>query len=388
MAVMGAGGRRADADGARLHVERGGDGSVVVGLRGAWTLEDGLPDVTPVERALAVTPAPGRVAFDLSGLAHWDTGVLAFVAKVEATAARHGVAVDRSGLPAAVQRLLALAEAVPEAQGARGVARRGSWLARLGEATASVWRSTLDALAFFGEAAVAFWRFATGRAHFRWRDLAVVIQECGAQALPIVTLVNFLVGIIVAFVGAVQLQRFGASLYVADLVAIATAREMGSLMTAVIMAGRTGSGFAAELGSMQVNQEVEALETMGLAPMEFLVLPRLIGLSVMMPLLAVYANVITWLGGAVIAIGMLDLNPTLYWLESRQAVTLTDLALGISKSLVYGVIIAVAGCMQGMRAERTAAAVGQAATSAVVLSIVWITVADGIFAFLCNLLDI
>jgi phospholipid/cholesterol/gamma-HCH transport system permease protein len=277
---------------------------------------------------------------------------------------------------------------VPEAQGARGIARSGSWLAQVGQGASALWTSTLEALGFFGEAAAAFWRLATGRAHFRWRDLAVVIQECGAQALPIVTLVNFLVGVIVAFVGAVQLQRFGASLYVADLVALATARELGSLMTAVIMAGRTGSGFAAELGTMQVNQEIEALETMGLPPMEFLVLPRLIGLSLMMPLLAVYANVVTWLGGAVIAIGMLDLNPTLYWLESQQAVTMTDISLGIFKSFVYGVIIAVAGCMQGMRAERTAAAVGQAATSAVVLSIVWITVTDGLFAVLCNLLGI
>jgi phospholipid/cholesterol/gamma-HCH transport system permease protein len=216
----------------------------------------------------------------------------------------------------------------------------------------------------------------------------LIVQECGVQALPIVTLINFLVGMIIAFVGAVQLQKFGASIYVADLVSIATARELGCLMTAVIMAGRTGSGFAAQLGTMQVNQEIEALETMGLQPMDFLVLPRLIALTLMMPVLCIYADVIAWLGGAFVAVGMLSLSATQFWLESIRSITLTDITLGIVKSLVFGAIIAIAGCMQGIHAGRNAAAVGQAATSAVVMSIVWIVVADGVFAVLCNLLGI
>ena len=387
MGVRGAGERRAETtQGARLLVGHGRDGALIVGLAGAWTLEEGLPDARPVERALAASPP--SVCFDMSGLAHWDTGVLAFIAKVEDAAGRHGVAVDRGGLPPAVQRLLELATAVPEREGARPIETGASWLARVGLATGRAWEASVEALGFLGEAAAALARFATGRAHFRWRDVALLVQECGPRALPVVTLVNFLAGVIVAFVGAVQLQRFGASLYVADLVAIATARELGCLMTAVVMAGRTGSGFAAQLGTMQVNQEIEALETMGLSPMDFLVVPRLIALAAMMPLLCVFADAITWAGGAVIGIGLLDLNPTLYWLESKQAVTLTDVSLGIVKSFVFAVIIAVAGCMQGMRAERNAAAVGQAATSAVVLSIVWITVADGIAAVICNALDI
>jgi phospholipid/cholesterol/gamma-HCH transport system permease protein len=387
--VRSAGERRAEAaPEAHLEVGRGPDGALIVELTGAWRLARGLPDATVVERALAASPQPSRLAFDLGRLSGWDTGVLAFLARVEEAARRHGVPVDRAGLPSAVERLLALTEAVPEREGARPIETGASWLERIGLGARAAWDSTHAALTFMGEAVAAFGRFVTGGAHVRLRDFAMLVQECGAQALPIVTLVTFISGVIVAFVGAVQLQRFGATLYVADLVALATAREIGCLMTAVVMAGRTGSGFAAQLGTMQVNQEIEALETMGLAPMEFLVVPRLLAMSVMMPLLCVYADVVTWIGGATIGIGMLDLNPTLYWIESKQAVTMTDVTLGIVKSLVFGILIAVAGCMQGMRAERNAAAVGQAATSAVVLSIVAIVVADGIFAVLCNALDI
>jgi len=389
MAVRSSAERRAEApNGARLGVERGRDGEVVVRLAGAWALEDGLPDTARVEEALGGTPPPASVAFDMSALERWDSGVLAFVAKVEDVARDHKVTVKRDGLPPAVQRLLTIAEAVPEKPGTRTTDLPASWLARVGVGAERAAAQSASALALIGDATLSVGRLVTRRARFRWRDLALIIQECGVQALPIVTLINFLVGMIIAFVGAVQLQKFGASLYVADLVAIATARELGCLMTAVIMAGRTGSGFAAQLGTMQVNQEIEALETMGLQPMDFLVLPRLLALTLMMPILCIYADVIAWLGGAFVAVGMLSLSATQFWLESVRSITLTDISLGIVKSLVFGAIIAIAGCMQGIHAGRNAAAVGQAATSAVVLSIVWIVVADGVFAVLCNLLGI
>jgi phospholipid/cholesterol/gamma-HCH transport system permease protein len=389
MVVRSSGERRAEAaEDDRLAVTRGPDGTLVVRLAGAWSLESGLPGMRPVEQALAADPPPRAVTFDTEALEHWDSGVLAFLAKVDDLAKQRGVTVDREALPAGPQRLLILAGTVSEKQGAKPPARPASRVARLGVGAIAAWDSTLNALAFLGDATMSFGRLFTGRARFRWRDFAVVVQECGAQALPIVTLINFLVGMIIAFVGAVQLKKFGASIYIADLVAIATARELGCLMTAVIMSGRTGSGFAAQLGTMQVNQEIEALETMGLAPMDFLVLPRILALVLMMPLLCIYADVIGMLGGAFVAVGMLDITATQFWLEGRRAITLTDLGLGISKSIVFGIIIAIAGCMQGMHAGRNAAAVGQAATSAVVLSIVWIVVADGLFAVLCNVLGI
>jgi len=388
MAVTSAGERRAAADGAQVAAERDREGKLVVRLAGTWTLEDGMPDLGAVRHALDERPPPTALAFDMGDLHHWDSGVLAFVAKVEDLAKAHKVQVDRGGLPEPVQRLLTIAEAVPEKEGARAPEAVDSWIARVGQGAMRVWSQAVSAVTFLGEATLALGRMLTGRARFRWRDLAVIVQESGIEALPIVTLINFLVGMIIAFVGAVQLQKFGASIYVADLVTIATARELGCLMTAVIMAGRTGSGFAAQLGTMQVNQEVEALETMSLPPMEFLVMPRLLALTLMMPLLCVYADVVAWFGGAFVAVGMLDLNPTLFWQESKQSVALTDISLGISKSLIFGIIIAICGCMQGIRAGKNAAAVGRAATSAVVLSIVWIVVADGVFAVICNVLDI
>ncbi len=389
MAVRSSGERRAQAaKGDRLAVARGPDGALIVRLAGAWSLEHGLPDTAPVEEALAADPPPRTVRFDTEGLDRWDSGVLAIIAKLDDLAHRRKVDVDRNGLPPGLQRLLTLAGTVSEKQGAQQPPGHVSRLARLGAGALAAWAATLSALAFLGEATLSFGRLVTRRARFRWRDLGVIVQECGAQALPIVTLINFLVGMIIAFVGAVQLKKFGASIYIADLVAIATARELGCLMTAVIMSGRTGSGFAAQLGTMQVNQEIEALETMGVSPMDFLVLPRILALVLMMPLLCIYADVVGMLGGAFVAVGMLDITATQFWLEGKRAITLTDLGLGVSKSLVFGVIIAIAGCMQGMHAGRNAAAVGQAATSAVVLSIVWIVVADGLFAVLCNALGI
>ena len=215
-----------------------------------------------------------------------------------------------------------------------------------------------------------------------------MLQESGPNALGIVTLINFLVGLIIAFVGAVQLQKFGASIYVADLVAIATVRELAPIMTGIIMAGRTGSGFAAELGTMQVNQEIEALSTMAVPPMDFLVLPRMLALSLMMPLLVCYADLIGMLGGAAVGIGMLGQGPRLYWEETRGAIGLLDIGIGVGKGLIFGILVALAGCMRGMSSGRDAAAVGQAATSAVVLGIVWIIGLDGILAVVTNVLGI
>jgi phospholipid/cholesterol/gamma-HCH transport system permease protein len=227
-----------------------------------------------------------------------------------------------------------------------------------------------------------------GRARVRAQDLAVLIQECGAEALPIVTLISVLVGMILAFVGAVQLQRFGAEIYVADLVAIAMVREMGCIMTAIIMAGRTGSGFAAQLGTMKVTQEIDAFATLGISPMDFLVLPRLVALGLMMPLLAIYSDVLGILGGGLVSVGMLDFTPFQYWTEAQRVLTFTNCTIGIGKSVVFGALVALAGCLRGMQSGKSSSAVGEAATSAVVTGIVLIVAADGLFAVVFSILDI
>src|SRR5947208_12776999 len=209
-----------------------------------------------------------------------------------------------------------------------------------------------------------------GRARFRVSDLFLVIQDCGPRALGIVTLISFLIGLILAFVGAVQLQQFGASIFVANLVAIAMTREIGGIMTAIVMSGRTGAAFAAQLGTMNTNQEIDALSTMGISPMEFLVLPRMLALIAMMPLLTVYADLVGILGGAVVGIGMLGLGPVQYLEQTRDAGHVSDFLIGIAKSAGFGVVVPLAGCLRGMQSGRSAAAVGLAATSAGVTSIV------------------
>jgi phospholipid/cholesterol/gamma-HCH transport system permease protein len=373
---------------ALIDARRDPDGTLVIRLAGHWSLRAGLPSTGPIEEVLAHEPKPPAVAFDAKDLLTWDSAVVTVVERIGQLCARSGIRVRRDELPDGLKRILALADAVPEKEGARAAQAAPSLLVQLGTWALAAAAGARVTVAFVGEATLSFGRFVRGQANFRGRDLALVIQDCGAQALPIVTLINFLVGLIIAFVGAVQLQKFGAGIYVADLVAIATVRELGCIMTGIIMAGRTGSGFAAQLGTMNVNQEIEALSTLGVSSMDFLVLPRMLALSLMMPLLCCYADLIGILGGATVAINMLGQSPTQYWVETRGAIGLVDVGLGIGKSMIFGVLVALAGCLRGMTSGRDAAAVGEAATSAVVLGIVWIIVTDGIFAVLTNLLGI
>jgi phospholipid/cholesterol/gamma-HCH transport system permease protein len=235
-------------------------------------------------------------------------------------------------------------------------------------------------LSFLGDMTVTFVRLFGMKARYRASDLFLLIQQCGAQALPIVTLISFLVGVILAFVGAIQLKQFGAQIYVANLVGVAMMREMGAMMTAILMAGRTGAAFAAQLGTMKVTQEIDAFTTAGFSPLEFLVLPRTVALILMMPLLCLYSDFVGIMGGAAIGVGMLDLSWTTYVQQTMHAFRLTDIVGGVFKSAVYGVLIALAGCLRGLQSGNSSSAVGDAATSAVVTGIVAIIVACGIFA--------
>jgi phospholipid/cholesterol/gamma-HCH transport system permease protein len=365
-----------------------GAATLVLRLVGDWKLEHGLPTPATVGERLQTAHHPRRVTFDATELGSWDSGLLAFLVGIRDLCRARDVELDPGSLPEGAWRLLQLASAVPERQGARRTDERPDFLTLVGTESAALWRSAGEMLSFLGEALQSFGRLLIGRARFRRSDLVDVIYECGAAALPIVTLISFLVGLILAFVGAIQLQQFGAQIYVADLVGIAMAREMGALMTGIIMSGRTGAAFAAQLGTMQVNEEIDALATFGLSPMEFLVLPRMIALIVMMPLLCVYADLMGVLGGALVGVGMLHLSVTQYLNETLNGIHLTDFAVGIVKSAIFGVLVAVSGCMRGIQSGRSASAVGLAATSAVVTGIVFIIVTDGIFAVLTNALGI
>ena len=352
--------------------------TLLVELSGSWRLQDEFPSLARVEQQLEAVPRVQHLTFETTRLTSWDSGLVTFLLDLMALGAQRQIVIEQEGLPSGLRRLLHLATAVPERQGARREATQEPFLDRIGKQTLGLIVSVGDILGFVGEAVLALVKLLRGQARFRPVELLLLIQECGAQALPIVTLICFLVGAILAFIGAVQLGKFGAQLYVADLVALAMALEMGAMMTAIIMAGRTGAAFAAQLGTMTVNEEIDALTTLGLSPMEFLVVPRMLALVTMMPLLTLYGDLLGILGGGLIGLTVLNISPTEYFQETRAALTLGAFAQGLIKSGVYGMLVALAGCLRGMQCGRSAAAVGQAATSAVVTGIVCIITASAI----------
>ena len=367
---------------------RAGNDTLIVHLSGPWHLARSLPSPEILGKELDRPPPPKRISFDAARLTHWDSGLLAFLMRSSEISKARGLINDREGLPAGVRHLLELAEAVPEKEGARSAAVRIPFFARIGSATLGYGVSVNDFLSFLGGLSIAFTKFIRGKARYRKEDLVEVIQECGSRALGIVSLITFLVGVILAFMGAVQLSQFGASIYVADLVGIGMVRDMGAMMAAIIMSGRTGAAFAAKLGTMKVTQEIDALTTMGISPLEFLVLPRVIALTAMMPLLCLYANFIGILGGLFVGVSMLGLSARSYMNETISSFTLVNLFGGLTKATFYGLLIAIAGCLRGFQCGNSSSAVGDAATQAVVMSIVMVVVACGLFAVVFNVLHI
>lgn len=371
-----------------LYLSKTAEDTLLIELAGIWNLRRSIPPDTHIETDMEANLPVGKIVFSANKLDSWDSGLLILLMRVFRFSLARGIPVDSQGLPEGIQRLLRLALAVPEKEDARRMAEHESMVFRIGQSALDFTHSTREVLDFLGEAVLVFLRFLRGKARFRRIDLVSLIQDCGANGLPIVTLISLLVGVILAFVGAIQLRIFGAQIYVADLVGIAMTREMGAMMTGIIMAGRTGASFAAQLGTMQVNQEIDAFKTLGISPMEFLVMPRVVALVVMMPLLCLYADFMGMLGGFLVGIGMLDLSLMEYFNETTQALSLAHFSIGLLKSAVFGVIVAMSGCLRGMQCERSSSAVGLATTSAVVTAIVSIIVWDAVFAVLTNTLGI
>jgi len=368
-------------------VVRQHDGAVLLRLSGAWRLGASLPPSQPLEEALRGT-RPSALRFDASALTAWDTGLLTYLDRVATVCTEREIPLEHDGLPPGVVRLLELAHAVPSRTEKDGDTKRDGFLARAGLRAIEARKAAGEIIEFVGLLTLALGRLLRGKARFRGVDLVLFMQDCGVAALPIVTLISFLVGVILAFVGAVQLEQFGAQIYVADLVGLAMVRQMGALMAAIIMAGRTGAAFAAQLGSMKVNEEIDALTTMGIPPLDFLVLPRFIALVVMMPLLCIYANVLGILGGFVVGTTMLGLSLSQYWNQTVNAMTLVDCLPGLIMSVFFGGLVALFGCLRGMQCAGSSSAVGDAATSAVVSGIVSIIVADAIFTVVFDIVGI
>jgi phospholipid/cholesterol/gamma-HCH transport system permease protein len=364
------------------------DSTLMLRLSGRWHLSRDLPSVSQVIPELAKTPVPGRLSFDTSALSGWDSGLVSFLLEVESACRERGIKEDREGLPAGVRRLIELAEAVPEKEGTRAAAKRTPLLERVGDRVLAYSVGMADFLGFFGDLSVAVAKFVRGKARYRTVDFLEAVQQSGPEAVGIVSLIAFLVGVILAFMGAVQLSQFGASIYVADLVGIGMVRDMGAMMTAIIMSGRTGAAFAAKLGTMKVTQEIDAFTTMGISPLEFLVLPRVMALTMMMPLLCLFADLVGILGGAFVGITMLDLSFSAYMRETISTFTFVNFLGGLIKGTTYGSLIALAGCLRGFQCGNSSSAVGDAATQAVVMSIVMVVAACGIFAVAFNFLKI
>ncbi|MGZ6242142.1 MAG: MlaE family ABC transporter permease [Candidatus Binataceae bacterium] len=383
---MGAVAQRLDQG--QISFDRNSDSMLMVHLSGPWHLQRNLPPISLLLSELGSRPETRRLAYETAELTHWDSGLISFLTNAAEICRARGIAEDRGGLPAGLRRLLELAEAVPEKKGARSEAARVSFFTRVGNATLGYGLSVNEFLSFLGEVTLAFGKFFRGKARYRKIDLMEVIQECGPDAVGIVALISFLVGVILAFMGAVQLSQFGASIYVADLVGIGMVRDMAAMMTAIIMSGRTGAAFAAKLGTMKVTQEIDALTTMGVSPLEFLVLPRILALILMMPLLCICADLVGILGGLFVGVAMLGLSPGSYMRETISTLTLVNLFGGIIKGTFYGVLIAIAGCLRGFQCGNSSSAVGDAATQAVVMAIVMIVVACGLFAVVFNFLGI
>ena len=371
-----------------LYFNRKDSDTLLISLSGDWKRENRPPAASVVEKQLEMGPQIKRILFKTENLMGWDSMLLTFLIWVRTLASSNNITVEEDNLPEGVQRLLAIASAVPERKWEKKEAVRIPLLERFGESALVFWRSLFDMTDFIGNSFIAFLRLVSGKANFRRRDLLLIIQQCGAQALPIVSLISILVGLILAFIGAIQLKVFGAQIYVASLVGIGMVRALAAIMTAIIMAGRTGASFAAQLGTMQVNEEIDALKTLGISSMEFLVLPRMLALFLMMPLLSLYADLMGILGGLIVGVSMLDLNFMEYYIKTRESVHLNDLWVGLFSAAVFGILVALSGCMRGIQCGRSADAVGEATTSAVVTSIVSIVVAMALITVVCNVLNI
>jgi phospholipid/cholesterol/gamma-HCH transport system permease protein len=375
------------ADTRGLTISDGDPGEVRIRVAGDWRVREGVPAETDLMGFVSERSA-SAVSFDGRGVTSWDSSLVTFVYGITDQLRQRGVAVNLGGLPDGVQRLLALASVRPETAGARAAAEGRPWLVRIGETVLDRTHGLRPDLGLLGEVIRSFGHVITGRARSRKIDIVREVKEAGARALPIITLTSFLLGMIMAFVGAAALRPFGAGIYVANVVALAMARELGGIVTAVVMAGRTGSSYAAQLATMNLTQELDALRTMGVDPIDFLVLPRILAFSLMLPLLCVYSDFVGIVGGALVAVGMLDLTVVQYLHQTKAAITLATFFIGVGKSVVFGVLVGFLGCRAGLRTGRSAAAVGRAATTAMVSAIVAIIIADGLFAVIFQVLGV
>ncbi|EIC20397.1 ABC transporter permease [Thiorhodovibrio frisius] len=352
-------------------------------LSGRWRMDLDLPAPEPTIARLRAAVDLHQLDLSANNLADWDSSLAVFILSVQQACKIDGIACDLSALPEALRALLKLAGSAPEQDKvAEAEPAQPGFLGRLGLDFIDLANATGEIMHFFGEGTLAVQRFVRGKSRFRLSEFWLIIESAGADALPIVSLVCFLVGMILAYIGNQQLAQFGARIYIADLVGLAMVIQIGALVTAIVLAGRTGAAFAAQIGAMQANEEIDALRTLGVSPMEFLVLPRMLALILMTPLLTLYANLFGILGGLFVGTMVAGLTSGEYLMATRNAIAVNHLAQGLISATVYGAIVAASGCLRGMQCGRSAAEVGRATTSAVVTAILFIVIAAAVLTVL------
>jgi len=359
-------------------------------LLGDWILDSEYPDDfdDELEQQFKQNSDIKQVNVTMTQVTQWNSALLTSILCLKKLCQQFQIQLNTTQLPVEMIRLMDLSSIVPKRDVDDHIAKNTKFLHNVGTNVISAVKELGEVIAFLSNAVIAFFAMIRGKAVYRSSDTWLVMQQTGAEALPIVSLLNFLVGAILGYIGAMQLEKFGAEIFIGDMVGVAMTREIAAIITAIIMAGRSGAAFAAQLGTMKVNEEIDALRSMGISPMEFLVLPRMIGMMLMMPLLAIYANFMGIFGGALVAYTMLNISLEQYLSVVIKSVGLNDVAAGIFMSVVFGAIVAVVGCQKGISCGKSAEAVGASTTSAVVTSTVIIFVSAAILTVIYGALGI
>ncbi len=361
----------------------------VLSAGGDWTLSS-LAHLDGLAREQADGPAPARARFVLGDVLRMDTSGAWLLARLGRAWESRGTALSFEGLTPARRELLRLAREVPDEPMPPSPAARGllGLMDKVGRRTVDAGREALALLSFFGQTLVVLARTVLQPWRLRLTSLVRQMELTGLDAIPIVALLSFLIGIVLAFQGADQLRRFGAEIFTVNLLGVSVLRELGVLLTAIIVAGRSGSSFTAQIGAMQVNQEVDALRTIGLDPVEVLVLPRVLALAITLPLLVFLADIMALAGGALMVVTALDIPAAQFLRQLSGAVYPGTFWAGLAKAPVFAFLIAMVGCYEGMRVERNAAGIGKSTTKSVVVSIFLVILVDAIFSVMFSQLGI
>ena len=361
---------------------------VICLLRGEWSIDnDSGSRVRKVWSAfLSENPSINHYIYKLHSEIKWDSTLVSFLHKCRKDLGEINKTLTFEKLPMGLFQLLELSKPTIIEQ----KQNEFSLSLELIDETINYFRkAVISVFEFFGEWILSVCRLLMGRSQARFSDFANSCRACGAAALPIVTLISFLTGLTMAFVGSVQLEKFNAKIYVADLVCLAMVREMGALMVAIIMAGRTGASFAAEIGSMKLNEEIDSLRTFGISPMEFLIIPRTLALLLMIPLLTIYADVVGILGGLVVGTVVMDFSVIHYFEQTQVALqSMWEVYSGLLKSVIFGLIIGLVGCYKGMHSGNDSSSLGRAVTASVVVAVTIIVVVDALFEVTFSYLDL